>query len=71
MNFRKTPMAARELGITYCQLIGLLRYGKITPPQRDSSGDFVWQDADLARARKALDARRHRRCSAVLGGTYG
>jgi hypothetical protein len=59
-SFRKTPVAARELGTTYHRLIGLIRFGKITPPQRDSSGDYLWDDADLARAREALkvDFRR-------------
>jgi hypothetical protein len=57
--FRKSPVAARELGISYHQLVGLTRYGKITPPARDSSGDFVWGDADLERAR--LDLAKMRR----------
>jgi hypothetical protein len=56
MTFRKTPIAALELGVTYHRLIGLLRFKKIEPPARDSSGDYVWTDGDLARARQALDA---------------
>jgi hypothetical protein len=47
-------VAARELGIPYHRLIGLMRYGKIEPPERDSSGDYLWTDEDLARARHAL-----------------
>jgi hypothetical protein len=58
MHFRKTPAAAQELGISYATLIGLLRYGKIEPPAKDSSGDYVWTDADLARARRAISMRR-------------
>ena len=53
MPFRKTPVAARELGISYWRLIGLLRYGKIDPPGKDTSGDYVWTDADVGRARRA------------------
>ena len=60
MGFRKTPVAARELGITYHRLIGLVRYGKIDPPSRDTSGDYQWADADLERARQALTASRRR-----------
>jgi hypothetical protein len=56
--YRKTPVAARELGTTYHRLIGLLRFGKIDPPARDTSGDYVWTDADLERARQALDGGR-------------
>jgi len=47
-------VAARELGKTYHQLIGLIRFNKIDPPARDSSGDYVWTDADMERARRAL-----------------
>jgi hypothetical protein len=57
-NYRKTPVAARELGTTYHRLMGLLRFGKIDPPARDSSGDYVWTDADLERARAALEQGR-------------
>jgi hypothetical protein len=57
---RKTAVAVRELGTTYHRLMGLIRFGKIEPPQRDSSGDYLWSDADLSRAREALkvDLRR-------------
>jgi hypothetical protein len=58
MSFRKTPVAARELGISYHQLIGLLRYDKIDPPARDSSGDYLWADADIERAKAAIRAMR-------------
>jgi len=54
MQFRKTPVAARELGITYWRLISLLRCGKIDPPTKDTSGDFIWTDADMRRARQAI-----------------
>jgi hypothetical protein len=60
MNFRKTPVAARELGVAYWRLIGLLRYGKIDPPARDSSGDYIWTDEDLSRARRAFDRQRRK-----------
>jgi hypothetical protein len=60
MPYRKTTAAAQELGVPYWRLIGLMRYGKITPPGRDTSGDFVWTDADMARARAALASGRGR-----------
>jgi hypothetical protein len=55
--YHKTTAAARELGVPYHVLIGLIRYGRIDPPAKDSSGDFVWADADLERARQALAGR--------------
>lgn len=54
MNTRKSPLAAKELGISFYRLHGLLRADKITPPQKDSSGDYIWTDEDLERARRAL-----------------
>ena len=61
MSYRKTPVAARELGETYHRLMGLIRFNKIKPPERDSSGDYVWTDEDLARAREALQVGRRRK----------
>jgi hypothetical protein len=60
VNYRKTPVAVRELGTTYHKLIGLIRFSKIEPPPRDTSGDYLWDDAALERARQALkvDLRR-------------
>jgi hypothetical protein len=55
---RKTPVAAKELGVPYYVLMGLIRYEKIPIPARDSSLDFIWNDADMARAREALSKRR-------------
>ena len=63
-NFMKTPVAARHLHVTYHRLYDLLRFQLITPPERDSSGDFLWTKGDLERARRAL-ARRDR----AAGGT--
>jgi hypothetical protein len=54
---RKTPVAAAELKTTYHKLIGLVRFGKIPPPARDSSGDYLWDESDLERARQALRPR--------------
>lgn len=60
MTMRKTATAARELGISYSRLHGLLRAEKMAAPQKDTSGDYVWTDEDLEAARRAmvLDYRR-------------
>ena len=56
----KTPVAARELGTSYWRLIGLIRCKKLPPPQKDSSGDYQWTEADLAAARTVLARARTR-----------
>jgi hypothetical protein len=66
MHHRKTPIAARELGVSYHRLINLVRFGKIVPPLRDTSGDYLWTDDDLGRARAALaTVRRPKQQGAV------
>jgi hypothetical protein len=60
MHTRKTPLAARELGITYSHLIRLLRNDRLAPPGRDSSGDYLWSDNDLERVRQVLAKGRRR-----------
>jgi hypothetical protein len=54
LPYLKTQAAVLELGTTYHRLIGLIRFRKIAPPGRDSSGDYVWTSEDLERARLAL-----------------
>jgi hypothetical protein len=61
MPVKKTPVAALELDITQSHLHYLVRARKVKPPARDSSGDFLWSDADLEAARRALAIDRRRR----------
>jgi hypothetical protein len=64
LRLLKTPEAARTLGVTYHRLMGLLRFRRISPlPEKDSSGDYLWAQADLERARQAL----HRPAGAGAG----
>ena len=66
--YRKTPVAAREVPAPYSRLMSLLRLNKIPAPIKDSSGDFLWSDEDIARAREAireLDQRRQRKAVVV------
>jgi hypothetical protein len=58
MPYLKTPGVCRELSCTYSLLANLMRSGRLAPPQKDSSGDFVWTPADVERARAALASRR-------------
>jgi hypothetical protein len=60
---RKTKDAARELGMTITRLRGMLETQKIAPPRKDSSGDYVWDDADLDRVRQAAAVDRRRKQS--------
>jgi hypothetical protein len=61
----KTPIAARRLKVPYSRLVSLLRYGKVAPPRKDSSGDYVWTEDDLAAARRVLDSGRRRKTELV------
>jgi hypothetical protein len=63
MDFLKTPVVAERLGIGYHLLFGLIRSRRLTPPAKDSSGDYVWTPADVARAREVLTGRGQRRRS--------
>jgi hypothetical protein len=65
MQTVKSPIAAQILRITYHTLIGLIRFGAIEPPARDSSGHYAWDDESLRRAREALSARQQRRQAAA------
>ena len=60
MKVLTTTAVATELGIKYHRLISLLRAEKLNAPQKDTSGDYIWSDADINAARKALtiDGRR-------------
>jgi hypothetical protein len=58
MHFFKTPAAADLLGIGYWRLIGLLRSKRLAPPQKDSSGDYIWTLEDIERARQVLIPHR-------------
>jgi hypothetical protein len=52
----KTPAAADQLGIPYSRLISLMRSKRVTPPPKDSSGDYVWTPCDLDRVRQVLES---------------
>jgi hypothetical protein len=54
MILRKSSAAAKELGISYYRLFGLLRAAKLPAPAKDTSGDYIWSDHDLEAARQIL-----------------
>jgi len=56
MPYRKTPTVADLLGISYWRLINLLRTRRLVPPQKDTSGDYVWTPEDVERARQVFAA---------------
>ena len=65
MKLLKTAAAAKELGVEYFGLFNLIRFGKLRPPAKDTSGDYIWSSADLDRVRQVLAAKRKRRAKAV------
>jgi DNA-binding transcriptional MerR regulator len=68
MAFLKSRVVADQLGISYYNLFELIRSKRLTPPEKDSSGDYVWTPADIERAREAL-AWRGRRSGSALSGS--
>ncbi len=58
MHGFKTPVAARLLGIRSSRLHSFIRSARIAAPQKDTSGDYLWTEEDLASARKTLAASR-------------
>jgi hypothetical protein len=65
MPYLKSRALADQLGITYYRLMELMRSGKLKAPQKDSSGDFVWSEDDVQRAREALAMGRRRKTGAA------
>jgi hypothetical protein len=57
MSFYKTSAVACQLGVPYYVLFDLVRNKRMLPPQKDSSGDYVWLAEDIERARRVLAAR--------------
>lgn len=59
---RRTGAAAKHLGVPISRLHGLIRHRRmVPPPSKDSADDYVWTDADLARARAAMRVDRRRK----------
>jgi hypothetical protein len=66
-----THLKTREVlavlgGVSYYRLVSALRGGKISPPPaKDASGDYVWTEEDVDRARQALarDGRKERKAA--------
>ena len=61
LPYLKTPAVARQLSVPYWRVIGLIRWGAIDPPAKDSSGDYAWLPEDVERARRALEDTRSER----------
>jgi hypothetical protein len=59
--FYKSRQVAKILGIPYTRLMSLLRCEKLPAPQKDSSGDYVWLEQDVANARTGLKLGYRRR----------
>lgn len=57
----KTSAVCRELNLPYSRLMSFIRCGKVTAPERDSSGDFWWDAAAVAQIRKAMNSPRRRK----------
>jgi hypothetical protein len=63
-----TRDAAPILGEPLPKLCQLIRTGRMVEPARDSSKRFIWTEADLEAARRALQTDRRRREHRQTGG---
>jgi hypothetical protein len=61
---RKSADVAAELNISDMRLLYLVRAKKIPRPPKDSSGDYIWDDALVEAARQALKIDRRRKAVA-------
>ncbi len=57
----KTGFVWRKLGVPLSRLRSLFATGRLAPLEKDSSGDYIWSEADIEAARKALAVDRRRR----------
>lgn len=61
-HFKKSTVVARELGVPYNRLMMWIRNGKLAPPAKDSSGDYIWSASEVEAAKLSL--RKSRRPAA-------
>jgi hypothetical protein len=61
MQSTKTTMeVVALLGVKHYLVRDALRTGKLAPPPKNSSGDFLWGSEHIAAPRKALASRRRK-----------
>jgi hypothetical protein len=58
MHVVTTRAAARQLGVTYTQLIYLINCDRMSPPRKNLSNGYEWSEADIQLARVALEQWR-------------
>jgi hypothetical protein len=57
ITYLKSRAVADLLNIPYYRLFELLRSKRLTPPAKDTSGDYIWLPEDVERIRTALAAK--------------
>ncbi len=57
MDYTSTRQVARLLGVSVSLLTKAVWDGRITPPQKSPSGNFLWTRADIERANWVLHHR--------------
>ena len=61
-TYRKTSEVARLINVSFWSLSAAIRRDRIKPrPQKDGSGDLIWSDEDIERAREAFKKTGRRR----------
>jgi hypothetical protein len=59
----KTRSAAKAIGVSLPALRSALGSGKLAPPAKDESGDFIWWPEDIERAKSVMLHDRRRKYS--------
>jgi hypothetical protein len=64
----KTRDVCRIHNVPPLRIRHLLAAGRIPAPSKDSSGDFIWQEDDVARLLEAVPPRRRQIPASVHAG---
>ena len=67
MAYFSTPQAAKLLRVSVSRLAKAVWDGRIVPPQKSPSGNYLWTSADIERAAWALG--RHHVLESVKEGS--
>jgi hypothetical protein len=57
---KTTTVVGREEGVTPSAIVNAIIAGRLSPPQKDAGGRYVWWPEDVARLRVALATDRRK-----------
>lgn len=63
MTLKSRQLVERH-GISYHRIVAALRSGKVKPPPKDCSGDYLWAEENVEELMQALATDRRRKAVA-------